>query len=281
MTTVQVSAYQASSAASIMNGMQAVSTSEITKALEQILASCMFIRAHRMCRLLRYLVESSLSNSRRQMNEYAIALDVFDRNPATYCPSADPIVRVQMGRLRKRLKSYYAVHQESMPVIVSIPLGHYEPVIERGCTLSGGSSENRTTTPSCQLSLFPLHYISDDLLGRTLTKCINEQLNQEFQQTFGATLIPYPSSLDTTKQNAMHAHRYFLEGSTFLHAHNLRINVRLIDQISNAIMYTAQFDMPAGASASNQAEMGKEICAIFRHFLSDISDDPVLHPIAL
>jgi hypothetical protein len=84
-----------------------------------------------MCRLLRYLIESSLSNSGRQMSEYAIALDVFDRNPSTYYPGEDPVVRVQMGRLRKRLVSYYAVSPKDSPVIVSIPLGHYEPVIER------------------------------------------------------------------------------------------------------------------------------------------------------
>lgn len=264
MAAINIKPFQTTSALSAMTVVPTVSPFEITTALEQILSSDLFNRAHRMCRLLRYLIESSLSSNGRQMSEYAIGLDVFDRNPSTYYPGEDPIVRVQMGRLRKRLMSYYAVTHEDSSVIVSIPLGHYEPVIER----RSHPSDSKVNAQQCQLSVFPLHYISDDFFGRSLTKDINEQLSQQFQRVFGAALIPYTASLDAKNLNGECTNRYFLEGSTFLHAQGLRINTRLIDQKSHAIMYTAQFDMGANANANAQTEMAEKICEAVQYFIN-------------
>ena len=42
------------------------------------------------------------------LRETTLALDVFRRDGATYDSAADPIVRVEMTRLRSRLAQYYA-----------------------------------------------------------------------------------------------------------------------------------------------------------------------------
>ena len=42
------------------------------------------------------------------LRETAIALEVFRRDPATFDPQTDPIVRVTTGRLRDRLEAHYA-----------------------------------------------------------------------------------------------------------------------------------------------------------------------------
>ena len=264
MMTLQTNnhyATTAQSSASTLPKIQAPSVLEVTTALEQILSSCLFIRAHRMCRLLRYLIESSLSKNGRQMSEYAIAFEVFDRNPSTYYPGEDPVVRVQMGRLRRRLRSYYAVSPVDSPVIVSIPLGHYEPIIERRDQKIGDNISNMQSL----LSVFPLHYISDDFLGRTLTKGVNEQLNQQFQQAYGASLIPYSASFDV--ENPI---RFFLEGSTFIHGQNLRINIRLIDQTSHAILYTAQFAFSTSANLFAQSSMAEQMCEAVQEFMNGL-----------
>jgi TolB-like protein len=195
------------------------------------------------------------------MSEYAIALDVFDRNPSTYYPGEDPVVRVQMGRLRKRLVSYYAVSPKDSPVIVSIPLGHYEPVIERRVQESTAIASGMQSL----LALFPLHYISDDFLGRTLTKAVNAQLSQQFQQAYGASLIPY-SALHNTEN----PHSYFLEGSTFIHAQSMRINIRLIDQSSHAILYTAQFVLPTDAHITFQLNTAEQMCKAVQEFMHGV-----------
>lgn len=263
MATIRTNHYPSSALTADIAGAQTVSSFEIEHALEKILSSCLFNRAHRMCRLLRYLIESRLSNANQQMSEYAIALDVFDRNPSTYYPGDDPIVRVQMGRLRKRLVSYYAESADDLPVIVSIPLGHYEPVIERRQT----RSEKTPSQFVCQLAVFPLHYISDDFLGRSLTTGVNEQLHQQFQQTFGTSLTTYSASFDVDHADAAPPKRYFLEGSSYTHGASLRLNIRLIDQHSNAIVYTAQFVLSSSASLAEQASMAEQMCEAVGAFL--------------
>ncbi len=108
-----------------------LSHEEIHLALEQILRSNVFFRARRMCRLLRYLVEQGIAGSRRNTCEYAIALEVFDRNPADYYPASDPVVRIQVGRLRQRLAQFYACYPNQVKVNFSIPVGTYWPVFKR------------------------------------------------------------------------------------------------------------------------------------------------------
>ena len=103
---------------------------EIQLALEQILSSNVFSRASRMCRLLRYLVEQGIAGTKRNTCEYAIGLDVFDRDPAAYYPANDPVVRIQVGRLRQRLAQFYACFPNQAKVRFVIPVGTYWPEFE-------------------------------------------------------------------------------------------------------------------------------------------------------
>ena len=41
----------------------------------------------------------------------SIGIEVFHRNPATYDPNSDPIVRVNVSRLRERLVKHYAMFE--------------------------------------------------------------------------------------------------------------------------------------------------------------------------
>jgi len=77
-------------------------------AVRQMLGSPLFARAPRMCHLLSFLVDKKLTGKEREITEYAIGLDVFRRDARLYGTLIDPVVRVQVGRLRGRLAAYYA-----------------------------------------------------------------------------------------------------------------------------------------------------------------------------
>jgi len=64
--------------------------------LEKILASRCFGRSPRLSRFLRFLVENALAGTTGNLKEYAIGIDVFDRDPS-YDSRLDPIVRVEAG----------------------------------------------------------------------------------------------------------------------------------------------------------------------------------------
>jgi hypothetical protein len=102
------------------------SDNAILEALNRVLATQPFLTADRRARLLRFLVEESLSERADSLKESVIATEVFDR-PPDYDPKLDSIVRVEMGRLRSRLTEYYSQAGLNDPMRIEIPKGGYQP----------------------------------------------------------------------------------------------------------------------------------------------------------
>ncbi len=78
----------------------------VRNALRQVLESSGFSRSERMKRFLRHVVETTLAGRADELKEYSIAVAVFDK-PVSFDPRLDPIVRVEAGRLRSKLREYY------------------------------------------------------------------------------------------------------------------------------------------------------------------------------
>jgi TolB-like protein len=107
-----------------MESTQAPSPEEVQIELERILGSIPFANAHRSQRFLRYVVEYSLNNRDEVLKEFSIAMDVFGRN-VSYDPSINATVRVEAGRLRSRLRDYYAGEGVRDRVVIDVPKGGY------------------------------------------------------------------------------------------------------------------------------------------------------------
>lgn len=99
----------------------------IRSELERLLASDFLRRSPSHLRLLRYLVERRLANDTGALREMAIGVEVFQRNPSTYDPKSDPIVRVNVSRLRERLVKHYAMFEAPPQVRIDLPKGRYVP----------------------------------------------------------------------------------------------------------------------------------------------------------
>lgn len=82
-----------------------------------------------MSRFLRYVVERTLAGEADGLKEYAIGVDVFDRNDQ-YDPRVDSIVRVEAARLRSKVEEYYNRHGVQDPVVIRLKRGSYVPVFE-------------------------------------------------------------------------------------------------------------------------------------------------------
>jgi TolB-like protein/Tfp pilus assembly protein PilF len=98
----------------------------VTEQVERILKSKVFASATRSQAFLRYVVEKSLANS--PPKEYAIAVDVFERG-TEYDPAVDSTVRVEAGRLRSRLRDYYAGEGRDDLLCIEVPKGSYAAVV--------------------------------------------------------------------------------------------------------------------------------------------------------
>jgi TolB-like protein len=95
-------------------------------------------------RLLRFL--SKFTNAEAP-SQYIIATEVFGR-PTSFDADADPIVRVEVRRLRQKLDEYYQVHADE-PLRIRIPVQSYRVTAE--------SHDGRPP----RIAVLPLHYLSD------------------------------------------------------------------------------------------------------------------------
>jgi len=98
--------------------------------LATVLASPTFARAQRLVKLLDYICEKHFQGQDAQVCEYSIATEVLGR-PANFDPTEDAIARVEIHRLRKKLREYYAADGSHQALKIIIPPGMYTPVFQQ------------------------------------------------------------------------------------------------------------------------------------------------------
>lgn len=122
--------------------------------LKRILSSTAFADAERGSRFLQFVVESTLEGRSSEIKESVIGVEVLGRT-TSFDPKADPIVRVEAGRLRSRLNTYYQNEGKTDPVLISIPKGGYVPEF----------SENKLATRAQKSTHTAVFLIAGALMG--------------------------------------------------------------------------------------------------------------------
>jgi hypothetical protein len=103
---------------------------EVRAAVERIVTSPGFRRSPQLVAFLRFVVEAVLDGKAAQIKSYTIGIEAL-RRAEDFDPQIDPIVRVEAGRLRRALASYYAGGDTRRSVMIEIPLGGYVPTFRR------------------------------------------------------------------------------------------------------------------------------------------------------
>jgi eukaryotic-like serine/threonine-protein kinase len=119
--------------------------------LERILASTAFASAERPSTFLRFVVEGALAGRTGEIKESVIAIEVLGRKPS-FDSKADPIVRVEAGRLRDRLRAYYQGEGEADRVLIAVPKGGYVPQF----------SERQPPLPTARIEVLRLSILPPD-----------------------------------------------------------------------------------------------------------------------
>jgi len=116
-----------------------VSPEEIQRELHRIIESKDFPASERNRRVLQYVVRCGLEGRESEITAHAIATRVYGR-PETFNSLRDPIVRIEMARLRRDLEMYYLKSGASSPLRLGIPKGRYLPQVTRVARSGGGSA---------------------------------------------------------------------------------------------------------------------------------------------
>lgn len=99
---------------------------EVRASLDAILVSPAFSQSRRLGTFLRFVVEQTAEGRGADLKEYLIGVEVFQRK-RSYDPRTDPIVRVEAGRLRKKLAEYYETDGRLQSLRIDLPKGGYAP----------------------------------------------------------------------------------------------------------------------------------------------------------
>lgn len=260
----------------------AIPASEIRVACAAVLASEMFLNSPRMSRLLSFLVDRAILEAVRDTSEYAIGIEVFDRNPALYSTGEDPIVRVQVGRLRAKLKNYYASAGANAEIEIVVPLGSYMPVFRRK-PIATIELKHKSA-----FAIYPFKCLSRHEDGECFAHGLYDEITHRLYQTLGRIIVVNSPStadsrdcerrtvVDARAENAGHR----LEGSVQVDAERIRASVRLIDVSTGCVAWSEQFSRNASPAIAHQEELASSICSALLNFLS-IGNSMVRSPFLL
>ena len=123
------------------------SPDDIRAYLARLLASSAFEASPRRRKLLDYVVEQTLAGRAERLKAYDLALSVLGRDER-FDPQNDPIVRIEVGRLRRDLDHYYEADGKDDPIRITIPKGHYVPAFEVRATPTPAPPESAGTCAS-------------------------------------------------------------------------------------------------------------------------------------
>jgi tetratricopeptide (TPR) repeat protein len=107
-----------------------LSAEDCRAAAARVLASSAFQASPNLAAFLRFVIEATLSGQADRIKGYTIGTEALGRG-RDFDPQTDPIVRVEAGRLRRTLYSYYANGGAEDPVVIALPIGSYVPTFTR------------------------------------------------------------------------------------------------------------------------------------------------------
>ena len=94
--------------------------------LNRMLETHHFKNSKRYPMLLRFIVEETLEGRGEFLKERLLGVRVYDR-PADYDTAADPIVRVTIAEIRKRIAQYYHDEEHDAEIRIELLPGRYAP----------------------------------------------------------------------------------------------------------------------------------------------------------
>lgn len=107
-----------------MNGQDTIERQKAE--LDSVLTSEAFRRAPNLTRLLNFICQKHWEGKGSEIKEYTLAVEVLGR-PADFDPLTDSIVRVELHRLREKLKRYYQDLDQQHEFRIQLRSGTYVP----------------------------------------------------------------------------------------------------------------------------------------------------------
>jgi hypothetical protein len=217
------------------------------RVVQHVLTSPIFANAPRMRALLSFLMTRKISGLEGTINEYTIGIEVFRRDARDYDTTIDPVVRVQMGRLRERLARYYDVAGDKAGPRIAIPAGTYVPV---WLVATDTPANVRRTIQLTSMRSLTLHSGADIFVSG-----LGEELEMRLFQQFGPCERCAPP-------------HFRVEVSIRLGQRHARASIRLFDVNAARIAWVHQCDRHGDLGIGLQEDLALAICDDLQSYMT-------------
>jgi TolB-like protein/Tfp pilus assembly protein PilF len=254
-------------------GWSAEQVTAVRAQLDRLTGSPVLQQSLRKQRLLRHIVEATLSGAADRLKGYTLGVEVFDRGVG-FDPNIDPIVRVEMGRLRSKLIEFYSEQGATDRVLIELPKGAYAARIgfRAQDAVSGAErkrrSEDQDLAERPSLAVIPFANLSVGPEQEYFADGITEDLITDLSKLAGLSVISRHSSFFYKGANKRIEEigvelgvRYILEGSVRRAGETLRITAQLVDARSGEHVWAQRFDRPVQDAFSVQDDVTQKIVA--------------------
>jgi serine/threonine-protein kinase len=267
-----------------------VSAVAVGKQLERVLTSAVFRRADRLRRFLRYAAEQAANGCTDRLKEYSLGVSVFDKKHS-FDPRFDPIVRVEAGRLRARLKQYYETEGREDPLIISLPKGCYVPRFVRQYPKVTLAPEQAAEAPEPQLrgrdSIAVLPFLDHSPHRDQEYFCdgLAEELINALTKLRGLRVAAWTPALRLQRNPGEIVEiarelkvRNVVTGSVRKGGDRLRVTVQLIDATDESYIWSEVYDRELRDVFAIQDEISRTIADKFKiRFVGGHGEHPNRH----
>jgi len=259
--------------------------------LSTVLESALFAHAERLCRFLKFVVDETLVGRADHLNQYAIAIDVFDRDE-TFDPAIDAIVRVEAGRLRSKLLEYYDDLGREDPIRIELPKRSYAATFQHrsgndDSKLAANAEFDRevfsrddlartTKLAEPTIAVLPFVNVSPDPEQEYFADGVTEDLITDLSKLPGIAVISRLSTF-TYKGAALTVQQVceelganlVLEGSVRKVGNKVRITAQLIEGSTGQHLWAQRYDRDLENIFEIQDEVNQKIVSACRLQLTE------------
>ena len=234
--------------------------------LDRILGCEDFAQSDRMRSFLKFVVEESLAGRPERLKEYTIALEVFGRDES-FDPQTNTIVRVEAGRLRRRLERYYLTEGREDEIRIDLPKGSYAPLFRatrpatkpRAAVLEAAApapapaaetDDNVVALPTGpSIAVLPFANLSGDPAQEFFADGITEEIINDLTRFPDLRVISRHSTfkykgqaIDIRDVGRDLGVRYVLEGGVRKAGDLVRVSGRLTDAMDGTQLFSESYD---------------------------------------
>lgn len=213
--------------------------------LTKILKSETFRESSNLKRFLQYVVEETLKGNGHTIKQYTIAINAFERD-GDFDPQLDPIVRIQAGRLRQLLATYYQTEGSKDTVLIEIPVGTYIPEFSTVDRLSNKAG-NPLATRFPEIYVFPFKNLSSSEDSQFIAEGFTEELITNLSFFTNMTTIRATAADEAqgfVSGTEFNVPAFLLKGSIRFANSNIKVVVTLYNAANNHLVWSMDFLEP-------------------------------------